>query len=107
MFTREDHVAVSVRATASTETMTTIEIPGTKGNRPRVGDGGGIGGERTKDRGKCEGGSDREDVWAEPFNRWVLLESETLKEARKTDQLAFLELQAIKASKKIKHRHFF
>lgn len=37
-----------------------------------------------------------EDGWLDPFNRWVVLESETLQEARKTDQLAFLELEAIK-----------
>lgn len=32
----------------------------------------------------------------ESFNRWVVLEGETLKEAKKTDQLAFLELEPIK-----------
>lgn len=30
------------------------------------------------------------------FNRWVVVEAETLKEAKKTDQLAFLELEPIK-----------
>lgn len=34
--------------------------------------------------------------WEEVFNGWVVLESETLKEARKTDKLAFLELELIK-----------
>lgn len=38
----------------------------------------------------------RGNAWQEAFNRWVVLEAETLKEARKTDQLAFLELEAIK-----------
>lgn len=37
-----------------------------------------------------------EDVWEEPFNPWVVLESETLREARKASQLEFLELEAIK-----------
>lgn len=36
------------------------------------------------------------DKWEESFNRWVVLEGETLKEAKKTEQLAFLELEAIK-----------
>lgn len=35
-------------------------------------------------------------VWEESFNRWVVLEEETLHEARKTEQLAFLPLEAIK-----------
>ncbi|CAM9560871.1 unnamed protein product, partial [Ectocarpus sp. 13 AM-2016] len=41
-----------------------------------------------------------EDLWEESFNRWVVLEAETLNEARKTDQLAFLELEAIKVKGK-------
>ncbi|CAN0150987.1 unnamed protein product, partial [Ectocarpus sp. 8 AP-2014] len=48
--------------------------------RKKLGGGGGVG----------------EDSWEESFNRWVVLEAETLNEARKTDQLAFLELEAIK-----------
>lgn len=43
-----------------------------------------------------EGGGGGEYLWEESFNRWVVLEVETLNEARKTDQLAFLELEAIK-----------
>lgn len=42
------------------------------------------------------GGRDGEDGWEEPYNRWVVLETETFKEARKSHQLAFLELEAIK-----------
>lgn len=45
-----------------------------------------------------EGEGTNRDEWQESFNRWVVLEAETLKEARKTDQLAFLELEAIKVS---------
>eukprot|EP00903_Cladosiphon_okamuranus_P010785 g10191.t1 len=40
------------------------------------------------------------DRWEESFNRWVVLEGETLKEAKKTEQLAFLELEAIKVKGK-------
>lgn len=42
------------------------------------------------------GGGGGGDTWEESFNRWVVLEGETLKEAKKTDQLAFLELEPIK-----------
>lgn len=51
----------------------------------------------TSQRKKLGGeGGVGEDLWEESFNRWVVLEAETLNEARKTDQLAFLELEAIK-----------
>ena len=33
------------------------------------------------------------------FNQWVVMEHETLKEARKTQQLAFLELEAVKVQR--------
>ncbi|CAM9354995.1 unnamed protein product, partial [Sphacelaria rigidula] len=46
----------------------------------------------------ASGGS--EDMWEKPFNPWVVLESETLREARKTNQLEFLELEAIKVKGK-------
>lgn len=36
------------------------------------------------------------ELWEEVFNGWVVLESETLKEARKSPNLAFLELELIK-----------
>lgn len=36
------------------------------------------------------------ELWEEVFNGWVVLESETLKEARKAYKLAFLELEMIK-----------
>lgn len=42
------------------------------------------------------GGGRGGDAWEKSFNRWVVLEGETLKEAKKTEQLAFLELEPIK-----------
>lgn len=42
--------------------------------------------------------------WEKPFNPWVVLESETLREARKTDQLEFLELEEIKVGRCIASR---
>ncbi|CAN0120172.1 unnamed protein product [Ectocarpus sp. 4 AP-2014] len=55
----------------------------------------------TSQRKKLGGeGGTGEDLWEESFNRWVVLEAETLNEARKTDQLAFLELEAIKVKGK-------
>lgn len=49
-----------------------------------------------KQRPEVAGGGRWRDTWEESFNRWVVLEGETLKEAKKTDQLAFLELEPIK-----------
>lgn len=50
-----------------------------------------------KQRPEDAGGEGRaRDTWEESFNRWVVVEGETLKEAKKADQLAFLELEAIK-----------
>ena len=53
-------------------------------------DGGGGGAEGVDGRGAWE---------SKPFNRWVVLEEETLREARQTERLAFLELEAIKVRK--------
>lgn len=48
--------------------------------------------------GGAGGGGRGGGAWEESFNRWVVLEGETLKEAKKTDQLAFLELEPIKVT---------
>lgn len=42
------------------------------------------------------GGGGGGEAWEAAFNQWVVLEGETLREARKTEQLAFLKLEAIK-----------
>jgi len=52
--------------------------------------------ERRKKLQRGSGGVMEGEEWEEVFNQWVVLEGETLREARKTEQLAFLELEAIK-----------
>lgn len=41
-------------------------------------------------------GAECDDEWDDSANRWVVVESETCREAGKTDQLSFFELEAIK-----------
>ena len=64
-------------------------------HQKRQGDGGGDG--RGGGVGVGGDGGGGGGTWEfKPFNRWVVLEGETLREARQTEQLAFLELEAIK-----------
>lgn len=75
------------------------EEEGVKGNGKRNGK------EKGERKGKWGGGEEQRrragETWEEPFNRWVVLEGETLNEARQSDQMAFLELEAIKVRQRM------